>query len=59
MGGSAQELDIAIGIHGGASGGMTRSRWIVSSARRGALISHTFEMMLAAISMIWCGVCDR
>jgi len=55
-----QELDMAIGIHEGASGGMPQvgvDRFETRGARH--IISHTMEMMLAAMSVIWSGVCDR
>jgi predicted TIM-barrel fold metal-dependent hydrolase len=55
-----QELDIAIGLHEGASGGMPQvgvDRFETRGARH--IISHTMEMMLAAMSVIWEGVCDR
>jgi predicted TIM-barrel fold metal-dependent hydrolase len=56
----AEELDFAIGLHEGASGGMPQvgvDRFETRGARH--IISHTMEMMLAAMSMIWGGVCDR
>jgi uncharacterized protein len=55
-----QELDFAIGLHEGASGGMPQvgvDRFETRGARH--IISHTMEMMLAAMSVIWSGVCDR
>ena len=55
-----QELDVAIGLHEGASGGMPQvgvDRFTTRGARH--IISHTLEMMLAAMSVIWEGVCDR
>jgi predicted TIM-barrel fold metal-dependent hydrolase len=55
-----QELDMAIGLHEGASGGMPQvgvDRFETRGARH--IISHTMEMMLAAMSVIWSGVCDR
>jgi predicted TIM-barrel fold metal-dependent hydrolase len=55
-----QDLDIAIGLHEGASGGMPQvgvDRFETRGARH--IISHTMEMMLAAMSVIWSGVCDR
>jgi uncharacterized protein len=55
-----QELDFAIGLHEGASGGMPQvgvDRFETRGARH--IISHTMEMMLAAMSVIWGGVCDR
>ena len=56
----AQELDIAIGLHEGASGGMPQvgvDRFATYGARH--IISHTMEMMLACMSVIWGGVVDR
>jgi len=55
-----EELDFAIGLHEGASGGMPQvgvDRFETRGARH--IISHTMEMMLAAMSVIWGGVCDR
>jgi uncharacterized protein len=55
-----EELDFAIGLHEGASGGMPQvgvDRFTTRGARH--IISHTMEMMLAAMSVIWEGVCDR
>ena len=56
----AEELDVAIGLHEGASGGMPQvgvDRFPTRGAQH--IISHTMEMMLAAMSVIWQGVCDR
>src|SRR5262245_61098331 len=55
-----EELDFSIGLHEGASGGMPQvgvDRFTTRGARH--IISHTMEMMLAAMSVIWGGVCDR
>src|SRR4029453_15284875 len=55
-----QELDLAIGLHEGSGGGMPQvgvDRFTTRGARH--IISHTMEMMLAAMSVIWEGVCDR
>jgi uncharacterized protein len=57
----AQELDVAIGIHGGQESPqpqLAMDRFTSGSAVRHA-VSHTFEMMAASTSMIMCGVCDR
>ncbi len=57
---AVEELDFSIGLHEGASGGMPQvgvDRFETRGARH--IISHTMEMMLAAMSVIWCGVCDR
>jgi predicted TIM-barrel fold metal-dependent hydrolase len=51
---------MAIGLHEGASGGMPQvgvDRFETRGAKH--IISHTMEMMLAAMSVIWEGVCDR
>jgi uncharacterized protein len=56
----AEALDFSIGLHEGASGGMPQvgvDRFPTRGARH--IISHTMEMMLAALSVIWEGVCDR
>ena len=55
-----EDLDVAIGLHEGASGGMPQVG-VDRFEKRGAkhIISHTMEMMLAAMSVIWQGVCDR
>jgi predicted TIM-barrel fold metal-dependent hydrolase len=55
-----QGLDFSIGLHEGASGGMPQvgvDRFESRGARH--IISHTMEMMLACMSVIWSGVCDR
>ena len=56
----AQELDFCIGLHEGGSSGMPTvgiDRFEGRGARH--IISHTMEMMLACMSVIWGGVCDR
>jgi len=58
----AQTLDCAIGLHEGASGSSGFAAVGVDRFEsRGArhIISHTMEMMLACLSVIWGGVCDR
>jgi predicted TIM-barrel fold metal-dependent hydrolase len=57
----AQELDFAIGIHGGAESGqdtLAMDRFKRGGAVRHA-VAHTFEMIAASTSMIMCGVCDK
>ncbi len=57
---AAQELDFCIGIHEGGASGMPTvgiDRFESRGARH--IISHTMEMMLACMSVIWGGVCDR
>lgn len=56
---TAQDLDFPIGVHEG-SGGMPSSvadRFRTPGARH--ICSHTMEMMLACLSIIWEGVCER
>jgi predicted TIM-barrel fold metal-dependent hydrolase len=57
----AQALDVCIGFHeGGASHGMPTvgvDRFDSRGARH--MISHTMEMMLVALSVLWGGVCER
>jgi uncharacterized protein len=55
----AQELDFAIGVHEG-TGGMPAAG-VDRFEGRGAkhIVSHTVEMMLASLSVIWGGVCER
>ena len=56
----AQELDFCIGLHEGGASGMPTvgiDRFEGRGARH--IISHTMEMMLACMSVIWGGVCDR
>src|SRR5213593_3479031 len=57
---AVEDLDMAIGLHEGSSGGMPQvgvDRFENRGARH--IISHTMEMMLAAMSVIWEGVCGR
>ena len=55
----AQDLDFSVGIHEGTGGmpavGVERFR----SFGAKHMVSHTMEMMLAALSIIWDGVCER
>jgi uncharacterized protein len=57
---AAEDLDFVIGIHEGGNSGMP-TVGIDRFEGRGAqhIISHTMEMMLACMSMIWGGVCER
>ncbi|MBV9862738.1 MAG: amidohydrolase [Alphaproteobacteria bacterium] len=57
---AAEDLDFAIGFHEGGSSGMP-TVGIDRFEGRGAqhIISHTMEMMLAAMAVIWGGVCER
>jgi len=62
----AQELDFAIGVHEGTGGmpavGVDRVEQMGAS-KLGVgskhIVSHTLEMMLASLSLIWGGVCER
>jgi predicted TIM-barrel fold metal-dependent hydrolase len=56
----AQDLDFSIGLHEGGASGMPTvgiDRFESRGARH--IISHTMEMMLACMSVIWGGVADR
>jgi uncharacterized protein len=57
---AAEELDMAIGFHEGSSLNMP-TVGVDRFDGRGAqhIISHTMEMMLACMSVIWGGVCER
>jgi uncharacterized protein len=56
----AQDLDFCIGFHEGGASGMP-TVGVDRFTSRGAkhIISHTMEMMLVALSVIWGGVCER
>src|SRR5207245_9441885 len=57
---AAEELDLAIGLHEGSSLNMP-TVGVDRFEGRGAqhIISHTMEMMLACMSVIWGGVVER
>jgi predicted TIM-barrel fold metal-dependent hydrolase len=57
---AAEDLDFAIGFHEGGNSGMPTvgvDRFEGRAAQH--IISHTMEMMLACMSVIWGGVCER
>jgi uncharacterized protein len=57
---AAEDLDLAIGFHEGASAGMPQvgiDRFDGRGARH--IITHTMEMMLACLAVIWGGVVER
>jgi len=57
---AAEDLDFSIGFHEGASSGMPTvgvDRFDGRGARH--IISHTMEMMLACMSVVWGGIADR
>ena len=56
----AQDLDFSIGFHEGTTGGMP-TVGVDRFEGRGAkhIISHTMEMMLVALAVIWGGTCER
>jgi predicted TIM-barrel fold metal-dependent hydrolase len=56
---AAQDLDIAIGIHGGGTTNELGLDRFKSGKALRHLVSHTFEMMAAAASMIMGGPCER
>ena len=56
----AEELDMAVGFHEGGNSGMLQvgmDRFEERGARH--IITHTMEMMLACMAVIWGGVCER
>src|SRR6195256_1627468 len=57
---AAEDLDFSIGFHEGAAAGMPQVG-IDRFAGRGArhIITHTMEMMLACLAVIWGGVCEK
>jgi predicted TIM-barrel fold metal-dependent hydrolase len=57
---AAEDLDLAIGFHEGAAAGMPQVG-VDRFSGRGAqhIISHTMEMMLACLAVIWGGVCEK
>ena len=57
---AAEELDISVGFHEGAGAGMPQvgnDRFEGRGARH--IVSHTMEMMMACLAVIWGGVVDR
>ena len=57
---AAEDLDLAIAFHEGAGGGMPQvgiDRFEGRGARH--IITHTMEMMLACLAVIWGGVVER
>ncbi|MFO1023969.1 MAG: amidohydrolase family protein [Acetobacteraceae bacterium] len=57
---AVEDLDMAVGFHEGGSSGMPQvglDRFSTRGARH--IVTHTMEMMMACLSMIWCGVCDK
>jgi predicted TIM-barrel fold metal-dependent hydrolase len=57
---AAEEYDFSIGFHEGGSSGMPTAgidRFEGRAAKH--IISHTMEMMLASLSIIWGGVVER
>ena len=57
----AQDLEFSIGFHEGAESGMPVVAIDRYEDKPGVkhIISHSMEMMLAALSVIMCGVCER
>jgi predicted TIM-barrel fold metal-dependent hydrolase len=57
---AAQDLDVAVGFHEGGSSGMPTvgvDRFAGRAERH--IVSHTMEMMLACLAVIWGGVCEN
>jgi uncharacterized protein len=57
---AAEDLDFSIGFHEGGNSGMP-TVGVDRFESRGAkhIVSHTMEMMLACLAVIWGGVCER
>jgi predicted TIM-barrel fold metal-dependent hydrolase len=55
----AQALDFAIGLHEGTGGMPAAGVERFDSPGAKHIVSHTVEMMLASLSVIWGGVCER
>jgi len=57
---AAEDVDMAIGFHEGGSSGMPTvgiDRFEGRAAKH--IVSHTMEMMLACLAVIWGGVCEK
>jgi predicted TIM-barrel fold metal-dependent hydrolase len=57
---AVEDFDVAVGFHEGGSSGMPQvglDRFETTGARH--IVTHTMEMMMACLSMICGGVCDR
>src|SRR5438270_149045 len=57
---AAEDLDFSVGFHEGAAAGMPQvgiDRFEGRGARH--IITHTMEMMLACLAVIWGGVCEK
>src|SRR3974390_2757196 len=57
---AAEDANMAMGFHEGGSSGMPTvgiDRFESRAARH--IVSHTMEMMLACLAVIWGGVCER
>jgi predicted TIM-barrel fold metal-dependent hydrolase len=57
---AAEDLDFSVGFHEGGSAGMPQigtDRFEARGARH--IITHTMEMMLACLAVIWGGVCEK
>jgi predicted TIM-barrel fold metal-dependent hydrolase len=55
----AQELDFGIGVHEGTGGMPAAGADRFEDLAPRHIVSHTVEMMLASLSIIWDGVCER
>jgi predicted TIM-barrel fold metal-dependent hydrolase len=57
---AVEDCGVAVGFHEGGASGMPQvglDRFETRGARH--IVTHTMEMMMAALSMIWGGVCDK
>ncbi|MBO0709655.1 MAG: amidohydrolase [Acetobacteraceae bacterium] len=57
---AAEDLDMSVGFHEGGASGMPQvglDRFETRGARH--IVTHTMEMMMACLAVVWGGVCDR
>jgi predicted TIM-barrel fold metal-dependent hydrolase len=57
---AVEDVDVSVGFHEGGNSGMPAvglDRFDTRGARH--IVTHTMEMMMACLSMIWGGVCDK
>jgi len=58
---AAQDLGVGISVHEGTGGGGTQAAGVdqVEGTPAQHLVSHTLQMMIAAVHIVWGGVCAR
>lgn len=57
---AAEDFDVSVGFHEGGASGMPQvglDRFETRGARH--IVTHTMEMMMACLAVVWGGVCDR